>query len=92
MTNENTYNGWKNYETWNCALWLSCDYSFDTAIREYAESVSEEEYSVIKVADYIEELVDEVTPELPASMFCDLLTAAIGRISYYEIAEAYLEK
>ena len=24
MTN-NTYNGWKNYETWNVALWLQND-------------------------------------------------------------------
>ena len=21
-----SYNGWKNYETWNCALWLDNDY------------------------------------------------------------------
>ena len=26
MTTDTTYNGWKNYQTWNVALWLGNDY------------------------------------------------------------------
>ena len=24
--NDTTYNGWKNWETWNCGLWVNNDY------------------------------------------------------------------
>ena len=26
QTTKQTYEGWKNYETWNCALWINNDY------------------------------------------------------------------
>lgn len=32
---ENTYNGWKNYETWNVALWLQNTYSYYEAMVEF---------------------------------------------------------
>ena len=25
MTKDKTYNGWANYETWNCAVWIGSD-------------------------------------------------------------------
>jgi hypothetical protein len=28
--NENTYNGWKNYETWNVALYIQNEYNLYT--------------------------------------------------------------
>jgi hypothetical protein len=41
---DKTYNGWKNYETWNVALWIGNDegfYELGQEARNYAEFVSE---------------------------------------------------
>jgi len=40
MSEDKTYNGWKNYETWNVALWIGNDevlYDIAKECRDYAE-------------------------------------------------------
>jgi len=39
-----TYNGWADYTTWNCALWIQNDYSFYSIAKEcetYTEFLQE---------------------------------------------------
>lgn len=51
----NTYNGWKNYETWNVALWLQNDEGY------YAMAKAAKNYTWLLV-DLVNNYMDE-TPD-----------------------------
>ena len=39
MTTDTTYNGWKNFETWNVALWLGNDEGLYNMARRYGRGL-----------------------------------------------------
>lgn len=96
---EKGYQGWKNYETWAVALWLDNDQGTYEMVREWAQELKagDEEQPregirrdvVIKLADMIKEWVEseDVKPDLGATMYSDLLNAALSEVDYWEIAE-----
>ncbi len=99
------YNGWKNYETWNVALWLDNDQGTQELTRDLAQEACEGPASenVIKgiwtraedarfeLADRIKDFVTEnLIPDLGASMASDLLNSAVSEVDWDEIAEHYL--
>lgn len=87
---ETTYQGWRNYSTWACALWLSCDESFDTAVHEFINELDDSNNQINELADYLENFVEELTPDLGASMYADILNEGLANIDFYEIAQNYL--
>ncbi len=95
------YNGWTNYETWNCKLWLDNDESSQELQREWLEQVkntpkvdvwTEQETVKFTLADMIREYVEENNPLAEhASMYSDIMTAGLQNINYNEIAQAIIE-
>ena len=95
------YNGWTNYETWKVKLWIdneqsSSEYWNESARDIFGESRGRHSLSNSDVArhDLADRLKDEVEESNPladdASMYSDLLGAAISEVNWSEIANNLL--
>lgn len=101
------YNGYTNYETWAVNLWLSNDESIYHMIRDeieemirnydpddklqYQETYDYFEYGLGNwIADWAKELKDETIHD-NFGVFNDLLTAAMDKVNWFEIASCWLK-
>lgn len=102
MSIEKRYNGWKNYETWNVALWISNDQGTEMESRGMANRAwvdaeatkysTRLEVATAELADKIKDWIEEQNPLASgASMFTDLMNAALDEVDWYEIAKNWLE-
>jgi hypothetical protein len=105
MSDEQGYNGWKNYPTWNVNLWLSNDEKLYNATLElvrreramyagpyFAGMDQGQGVARSQVADAIKTWVrDDLAPDLGASFAADLLGYALDSVDWFEIADAWLE-
>lgn len=98
------YNGYTNRETWATGLHIDNDYGLYLATEEVATELvsgSGSESAVRLMADYLEELVTEISEsvfypegETPASEGARLMLSDIGsvyRVNFRELAEGYIE-
>ena len=63
MSYNTTYNGWKNYATWNVALWLDND---ESMYRYYTEAVKRQRAHPMRnriTAQFAKRLVQDLMPE-----------------------------
>ena len=85
------YNGYKNYFTWNLKLWMDNDEHSYNAYRAAAREIIAENPDKLQavgvLADQLKNGVEESAPELEPSFYCDILTAAIDNVDFFEIAE-----
>ena len=85
------YNGWKNYETWNVKLWLDNEEGTQELQNAWAHDVQNNHRPISDLADIIKDFIEENNPLLgEASLYSDILSAALGDVDWYEIAEHIL--
>lgn len=106
MSDDTTYNGWKNYPTWCVNLWLSNDEGlYESASQLVREElmptqlghrrfpeISVDRENRYNVAERLRGWVEyELAPDLGASFAADLLSYALGQVDWFEIADSWIE-
>jgi hypothetical protein len=106
MSEDRTYNGWTNYETWAVALWLDNEQGSYLYWREQAEEHwknapecgqvakgiwSREEAAKFNLADQLRDEIRENSPIQEPCMYSDLLSGALDEVNWKEIAGNWLE-
>jgi len=104
---ERKYNGWTNYETWNVKLWMDnaegsyrcsqeqAQSAYDEA--EADESFTREERATLDLADTLKAEYEEAMHDWleqskrQASVWADLLGAALSEVNWHEIAEHMID-
>jgi len=101
MANDKSYNGWSNYETWCANVWLTGNDASVAGLvsemaREHLQDAIDRENSnddaVSTLADALSEYVDENAPEMSASLYADMLRAALSEVDWREIAQSELSE
>ena len=96
MKQDNTYNGWANWETWNFKLWIDNDYG---SYSYFEDIVNENKGKLIKIAQELKEFAQykerqykrfqEMGIPESSGFMCDFKgrNASINDIDYMEIAK-----
>jgi hypothetical protein len=94
------YNGWTNYETWAVNLWMSNDQGSDSYWRETAQEIYNEaeteksftrdERATLNLSDRLKTEHEEAQPDLGATLWADLLGAAMSEVNWHEIAQHFV--
>ena len=89
MSNDNDYNGWKNYETWNVNLWIQNDEGFYHRMVEELTDILDrhendwENVSLAEVRGMVRDVIGYQTP--------DGVRTDDPAIDWNEISDALLE-
>lgn len=97
MVDQEKYDGWTNYETWNVALWLEGDeanqYWREQALELLQIDGNDNDDAKAQLAQQLQgDIVVMNQPKLGASMYADLLGAALSEVNWYEIAAHYVDE
>jgi hypothetical protein len=79
------YQGWKNWETWNIALWFGNDEGLYRTVLDYRGK-----FNSAKAKDFVLETLPEGTPDMK-DLSPGKLHTAYSIVSWREIADAFNE-
>lgn len=93
------YNGWSNYETWLCKLWMDEDGTSEIFYEECRENLLnedsdsyEEDAGILagNIKSYFEDMVEG---QLPRSGFItDLVNNGLNEVNWLEIAKSLIDE
>jgi hypothetical protein len=91
--NDNKYNGWTNYETWNANLWIDWHMSERIAMLTADLFGSYEDLDEITnfVAHEIKSMFIDLMPDIESGFFADVMNASFREVNFHEIARHYVE-
>ncbi len=92
-TDDRSYNGWANYETWNTFIWSDSDEGIhDYLVESAGDYIDKEPYEYGEfIKDYFNQL-QENEKQADFGLFTDLLNSALEKVNWSEIASNYLEE
>jgi hypothetical protein len=99
-TNDSSYNGYTNKETWLVNLWMNNDETSASMMRDWARvaiedngATSEDSYwfmqAVKDMAQQLQQYVEEM-PSESVGLMSDLLRCAVGSVNWREIASVWI--
>lgn len=79
-----SYNGWTNWETWNCALWMDQD-------ADYWLEELKNHRNVTSLAEAIKSSFEDMADEYYScpGFLADLVNAGLREVNWTEIAEHF---
>jgi hypothetical protein len=93
--NDNTYNGWTNYQTWAAKLWIDNDqssqeYWLERATECLSDNEGDTDAARYDLANELQSQHEEFMPEV-SGIYADLMQSALGLIDWREIASSLIE-
>jgi hypothetical protein len=85
MTEDASYNGWSNRETWLAGLWLDNDEYFNRLLLEACRLNMADYEQAEWLEKHLRDSLDDEASD--ASFWSDLLSTAFSRINWVEVIE-----
>jgi hypothetical protein len=92
MSNDKTYNGWTNYETWLVNLWIQNDEDHYSQLHDMVVTVDTLFAAKEILEAWLDNEYDMYIERNPHGLFQDLIKGALSEVNWYEIAKNWRDE